>query len=198
MLQAGNQRMIRFDFSDDGELPGPAAAVAARAASKLPDLRPFLTRARKAVPVAGEVSVLLTFDGRIRELNRRFRGKNKSTDVLSFPAMAIPSFPAMEIPKNVQAARNSREATPAGDLAVSLDTALRQARQFGHSLEVELKILLLHGLLHLAGYDHEADAGEMARREDQLRRRFRLPSALIARSSADDTLPRKSRSKDRR
>ncbi len=93
--------------------------------------------------------------------------KIRSTDVLSFPAAAFPE-------------------TTAGDLAISIDTAARQAHQFGHSLEAELKILLLHGLLHLAGLDHETDSGEMAAREDQLRRRFRLPGTLIARSSGPD------------
>lgn len=184
--------MITFDLSDDGNGATPRATSkrAARTISQIPPLGPFLKRARKAVPVFGEVSVLLTLDGRIRQLNRRFRGKNKSTDVLSFPAMAIPES---ERPRG----NRLRPPTFAGDLAVSIETASRQAEQFGHSLQVELKILLLHGLLHLAGYDHETDAGEMAHREDQLRRRFRLPSALIARSS-DGPLPRKPRSKGRR
>ena len=130
----------------------------------VPQLRSFLARAQKAIPLAGEVSVLLTSDREIRCLNRTFRQKNKATDVLSFPAASF--------------AGNA-----AGDLAVSIETAARQAQQFGHPLEIELKILLLHGLLHLAGFDHETDAGEMAAREDQLRHRFRLPGALIARSS---------------
>ena len=132
----------------------------------LSPLRPFLSRAKKAVPLAGEVSVLLTSDIEIRRLNRVFRSKDEPTDVLSFPAAAFPE-------------------TAAGDLAISIDTAAHQAKQFGHSLQIELKILLLHGLLHLAGFDHESDAGEMAAREDQLRRRFRLPGALIARSHSE-------------
>lgn len=131
----------------------------------LPRLRSFLARAQTAIPIRGEVSVLFTSDREIRRLNAAFRRKNKATDVLSFPP---PPF-AAEV---------------AGDLAISIDTAARQAREFGHSLETELKILLIHGLLHLAGLDHESDSGEMAAREDQLRRRFRLPGALIARSAA--------------
>lgn len=145
--------------------------------AKVPDLRPFLVRARKAVSIDGEVSVLLTSDGEIRRLNRTFRGKNKATDVLSFPAPALP-----------QNARPGDKQMVAGDLAISIDTAQRQAQQFGHPLEIELKILLLHGLLHLAGYDHETDAGEMADREDELRRRFRLPGALIARNSIKSSM----------
>jgi len=144
------------------DLPGEAAE---RASVNVEALRPFLVRAKKAVPLAGEVSVLLTSDREIHRLNRAFRGKDKATDVLSFPAPPMPG--------NV-----------VGDLAISLHTAARQAERFGHPLHVEIKILLLHGLLHLAGFDHEADSGEMAAREQELRRRFRLPPTLIARATA--------------
>jgi len=70
----------------------------------------------------------------------------------------------------------------AGDLAISIETAARQAREQGHSLRDELRVLLLHGILHLAGMDHETDRGEMAEREAELRRRFGLPNGLIARA----------------
>ncbi|HMF54274.1 MAG TPA: rRNA maturation RNase YbeY [Edaphobacter sp.] len=125
----------------------------------------FLRRAREAVGVEGEVEVLLTSDEEIRRLNRTFRKKNKPTDVLSFPA---PEEIAQE---------------HAGDLAISLDTAARQAESFGHSLDEEVRILLLHGLLHLAGMDHEADSGEMAERESELRSELKLPATLIERAS---------------
>ena len=69
----------------------------------------------------------------------------------------------------------------AGDLAISLETAARQAARFGHSLRDEVRVLLLHGVLHLAGFDHEADAGEMAAREAELRRELGLETSLIAR-----------------
>jgi probable rRNA maturation factor len=111
--------------------------------------------------------VLLASDETIRSLNRRFRGKNKATDVLSFPADTGTPGPE-EI---------------AGDLAISVPTARRQAAEQGHSLSTEIKVLLLHGLLHLAGYDHEADAGQMARRERLLRGRLGLPQGLIERSA---------------
>jgi len=123
----------------------------------------FLNRARAAVGVDGEVHVLLADDATLRRLNRTFRGKNNPTDVLSFPAA-----PESEI---------------AGDLAISLETAARQARRFGHSLRDEVRVLLLHGTLHLAGFDHEADRGEMAARELELRRELRLPTSLIARAT---------------
>ena len=150
-----------------------------RAEFDLPALRPFLRRARLAVPVAGQVSVLLTADPAIKRLNQIFRGIDKATDVLSFPALAVPTQKRASRPRP---SRHAHVPAVAGDLAISLDTAARQAAQFGHPLVIELKILMLHGLLHLAGYDHETDAGEMATLEEQLRRRFHLPSALIARS----------------
>ena len=122
----------------------------------------FLNRARAAVGLLGEVDVLLCSDAEIKRLNKAYRGKNKATDVLSFPA--------------------AEEAEGiAGDLAVSLDTAARQAAEHGHTLRDEVRVLLLHGLLHLAGEDHEADAGEMATRELALRRELKLPVGLIER-----------------
>ena len=123
----------------------------------------FLSEAQKAVRLKGHVTVLLTTDAAIRKLNRRFRGKNKATDVLSFPT---------EGPGSEEIA---------GDLAISATTALGQAAGQGHSLSTEIKVLILHGLLHLAGYDHEADAGKMARRERLLRGRLGLPQGLIER-----------------
>ncbi|MEO8737926.1 MAG: rRNA maturation RNase YbeY [Edaphobacter sp.] len=124
----------------------------------------FFNRAREAVGLSGNVDVLLADDATLRRLNKTFRGKNKATDVLSFPATENPDGHA-------------------GDLAISLDTAERQAAAFGHSLRDEVRILLLHGLLHLSGLDHEVDHGEMAAREGELRRELRLPTTLIERVS---------------
>ncbi len=123
----------------------------------------FLARARAAVGLAGEVEVLLGDDAELKRLNRAFRGKNKATDVLSFPAPA------------------EMAGEHAGDLAISLESAARQAAAFGHSLRDEVRVLMLHGLLHLHGMDHEADAGEMAAREASLRKELRLPTSLIER-----------------
>jgi probable rRNA maturation factor len=130
-----------------------------------PTLTRFLNRARLAVGVKGAVDVLLADDPTLRHLNRTFRGKNKPTDVLSFPAPS--AFAAKH----------------AGDLAISLQTAARQAATHGHPLTDEIKILLLHGLLHLSGEDHESDNGEMAAREATLRRELRLPTTLIERTT---------------
>ncbi len=150
------------------EPPGETVADAAmweRLGLSHAGLSRYLRVAQTAVGLRGEVSVLLAGDATLQRLNRGFRGKNKATDVLSFPAP-----PEMA-------------AVTAGDLAVSLETAARQARKQGHSLRDEVRILLLHGLLHLAGFDHETDAGEMAAREAELRRRLRLKRGLIARAA---------------
>jgi probable rRNA maturation factor len=123
----------------------------------------FLRTAQTAVGLRGEVDVLLADDRTLRRLNRTFRGKDKATDVLSFPA-------AEEL-----------AGMHAGDLAISLDTAAKQAKEQGHGLRDEVRVLLLHGLLHLEGMDHEVDGGEMAAREGVLRAQLRLPNGLIAR-----------------
>jgi probable rRNA maturation factor len=132
----------------------------------------FLGRARAAVGLKGEVHVLLADDRTLRRLNRQFRGKDKATDVLSFPAGAAVAFSSGVF---------FAERELAGDLAISLDTAARQAKRFGHTLADEVRVLLLHGLLHLAGFDHECDSGEMAAREHELRAKLKLPGGLIER-----------------
>jgi len=159
--------------------PDPAATVKKRAPTLVPDtterngrlpsaraLSSFLAKAQAAVRLRGQVNVMLTTDQAIRALNRRFRGKNKATDVLSFPTDGPVA------------------AEVAGDVAISVTTAQRQAADQGHALSVEIKVLILHGLLHLAGFDHETDAGQMARRERLLRTRLRLPQGLIERTDA--------------
>ena len=115
----------------------------------------------------------LVDDAAIRALNRDYRGKDAATDVLSFPAAPEPF-----------ALRGRRERAHLGDLAVSVETAGRQAAAEGHDLETELRILLLHGILHLAGHDHELDGGEMRARERELRRELGLPAGLIERASS--------------
>jgi probable rRNA maturation factor len=121
----------------------------------------FAGKARRAVRLRGDVSIRITSSHEMRELNRRFRRKNKPTDVLSFPS---------NLPKW------------AGDIAISAQIAASNAAQLGHSTETELRILILHGLLHLAGYDHETDGGEMQAREAKLRRQLKLPVGLIERT----------------
>ena len=123
-------------------------------------LNRFVRRAQALARVAGEVSVLITGNRRVQELNRRFRRRNKPTDVLSFPR------------------------PQGGDIAISADIARENARLFGHGSADELKVLILHGMLHLAGYDHESDNGRMASREARLRAQLKLPASLIARTNS--------------
>jgi probable rRNA maturation factor len=110
----------------------------------------------------GAVTIALVSDAAMRRLNRRFRHKDYATDVLSFPG----------------------EAPALGDIAIAMGVARRQARAHGHTLAVEVRLLALHGLLHLLGYDHDEDGGQMRRVEDRLRRRSGLPRGLVARASA--------------
>jgi probable rRNA maturation factor len=112
----------------------------------------------------GHVAIAIVSDREMRRLNRTYRRVDATTDVLSFPAEE--SFTWLEL----------------GDLAISRPAARRQAREYGHPVREELRILALHGLLHLLGYDHETDHGDMKRLEERLRRRAGLPAGLIARS----------------
>jgi probable rRNA maturation factor len=127
-------------------------------------LERFAARASKAVGLGGCITVLITGNREIRTLNSRFRKKKHATDVLSFPSPAISEGCG-------------------GDIAISLEIAARNARALRHSVAKEVRILMLHGILHLAGYDHEGDKGEMARKELILRKTLALPAALIERSS---------------
>ena len=115
----------------------------------------------------GTVNVLVTNSHELRSLNLRFRGKDKPTDVLSF------AEPRTNLPKTKQ---------PAGDLAVSAEIARDNAKRLGHSVATEIKILTLHGILHLAGFDHERDNGEMADEERRLRLQLKLETGLIERT----------------
>jgi probable rRNA maturation factor len=117
---------------------------------------PWIKRVEKMLDVIGKadssVTVAFVSDKKIRELNRLFRRINKATDVLSFPGDS-----------------NDGEM---GDIAISIETAARQAKQSGLTLDGEIAQLLLHGLLHLSGYDHETDNGEMNRLELRLRKKL--------------------------
>ena len=124
----------------------------------------FVARARRAAGLKGLVNVLLTSSAEMKSLNRRFRGKDKPTDVLSFPA------------------EPDTQKQFAGEIAISAEIAAHNAWALRHSPAEEVKILVLHGVLHLRGYDHECDNGQMARREEQLRAKLHLPLVLIERT----------------
>jgi probable rRNA maturation factor len=118
-------------------------------------LRDFLSALVKRLAAGRGITCLITTDAELKRLNRQFRRKNYATDVLSFPP---------------------------DEIAISLDRAAAQAKQLGHSLDEELRILMLHGVLHLCGMDHETDSGEMRRTETRWRKKFDLPSGLIERA----------------
>lgn len=118
---------------------------------------------------AGEVTVAVVSDRRMRALNRVFRGKDVPTDVLSFPTDPTDTPVSPTEPRLL------------GDIVIASGIARAQATREGHRLTTELRVLALHGLLHLLGYDHETDTGEMARVEARLRRKGGLSAGLIAR-----------------
>ena len=130
------------------------------------ELRDFLGEITRRVARGRTITCLIANDAEVRRLNRCFRGKDQSTDVLSFP------------PANA----NGLAGRLAGDIAISIDRARIQAAEHGHSLPDELRILMLHGALHLAGMDHESDSGEMARAESRWRKKLGLPDGLIERT----------------
>lgn len=124
----------------------------------------------------GTVDIALVGDTQIRRLNRTYRHVDKPTDVLSFPAGTDDDGDGPALPSGLASGPR-----PLGDIAIALGVATRQAAQQGHGLRTELRVLALHGLLHLLGYDHDGDQGQMRRVEERLRRRAGLPSGLIAR-----------------
>jgi probable rRNA maturation factor len=131
---------------------------------ELAPLQTFLKKMRTVARIANrEVTVCLVSDAEMARMNRTYRGKQGPTDVLSFPAT-----------RRKQGAK-SRELRLLGDIAIAPQTALRYARRHGRTLRDELRVLILHGVLHLMGYDHETDHGEMDRMEQRLRQRLGLP-----------------------
>ena len=131
----------------------------------MPDAKGLDRWLRRIAPrsARGFLTIAILPDTKVKALNKRFRGIDKPTDVLSFPTEA----------------RDNN----LGDIVIARGIARKQAKSLGHSLAVEFRVLALHGLLHLLGYDHEADGGRMARVETRLRRKAGLPLGLIARSS---------------
>jgi probable rRNA maturation factor len=134
-------------------------AASANQALAVRGLGPWLTRIAPAV-ARGDLCVALVSDRRMRALNRQFRGKDAVTDVLSFPAESRGFL---------------------GDIVIASGVAARQAKAARHSVQTEIRVLALHGLLHLLGYDHDADDGKMARVEARLRKKAGLPAGLIER-----------------
>ena len=129
------------------------------------ELTAFVAAACRAARLRGMVTLMVTDNRELRALNLRFKGADRATDVLSFPApVFVRGF--------------------AGDVAVSVEIAAKNARLLGRSVSEEIRILVLHGVLHLAGYDHDTDNGEMASRELLMRKRLSLPTGLIERNAS--------------
>ncbi len=133
----------------------PARGLARR------ELREFAKRLKAEVAKGRDFCGIITSDAEMRRLNKQFRKKDYTTDVLSFPASPM--------------------SESIGDLAISWDRAKQQAIEHGHTPADEVRILMLHGVLHLTGLDHERDRGKMARAETRWRKRLNLPSGLIER-----------------
>jgi probable rRNA maturation factor len=149
----------------------PDTAPSAGASASAVQVRGLARWLTNIAPAAarGDVTIALVSDRRMRALNRQFRGKDYATDVLSFPADAATS-------------RRAGERRFLGDIVIAAGVAGRQAREAGHSLPTELRVLSLHGLLHLLGYDHDSDDGKMARVEARLRKKAGLREGLIERA----------------
>jgi probable rRNA maturation factor len=130
-------------------------------------LEAFARQLRKSVTAGRGFQCLITDDLELQRLNRQFLRKNYAADVLSFPA-----------------AENAEGTGELGEIAISYERAREQARAFGHSVTEEVRILMLHGVLHLMGMDHERDRGAMARAEFAWRNKLGLPASLIERVSA--------------
>jgi probable rRNA maturation factor len=142
------------------------------------ELAEFLARARRALRLPAEsVTVCLVTNSAMARWNRAYRGKKGTTDVLSFPA-----YTGRDGPKQHGRYRAKRDrfssptltASYLGDIAIAPAVARRNARRFGRSFGEEMRILILHGMLHLMGYDHETDSGQMDRRERRMRRALGL------------------------
>ena len=127
-------------------------------------LRAFAKRLEAELTHGRPFTCLITDDAEMQRLNREFRKVDHTTDVLSFPSRQNLGF--------------------LGDISISFEQARRQAAEYGHAVGVEVEILMLHGVLHLLGMDHESDAGQMARAENKWRAAFGLPRGLIARVQA--------------
>ncbi|MCX6632488.1 MAG: rRNA maturation RNase YbeY [Candidatus Solibacter sp.] len=171
----------------------------------------FARRLHKEVAKGRPFDTLITGDAELRRLNRDFRGQDYPTDVLSFPAEPLPSEAVKNSAQTLMALAKAQSAPrrqtnsslrpsrlcekPAfpgfagsasflGDIAISLGRARAQAREFAHTIEREIQILMLHGVLHLLGHDHETDSGAMARAEKRWRAKLGLPTGLIERVRA--------------
>ena len=190
----------------DGQRPGTPLRVAIVDSNgrpvRAPGLGPWLARVAPR-QARGAVTIAVMSDRQVRALNAEYRGIDRATDVLSFPATpdrsaaargrtgggrsrrsASRSDGAKADPPNAPDTAVGRRDLHLGDIVIARGVATRQARDAGHSLGTELRVLALHGLLHLLGHDHERDNGRMARLESRLRRKGGLDAGLTERGRA--------------
>ncbi len=113
-----------------------------------------------------DIELIFTDSDEIQKINKNFRGVDKPTDVLSFPLDFMPNLPL-------------------GSVVINVDFAKNISQKLGHSLEEEITLLFIHGLLHLLGFDHESDDGQMREKEKELIKKYNLPKSLIIRSESD-------------
>jgi probable rRNA maturation factor len=158
----------------------------------LPALRAYARRLRVLLRLGRrDFNVCFVDDGEIERLNTTYRGKRRPTDVLSFPWLHAPS-PGWRPPPPRDDAWKAQESSAEGDrnhgfkdflgdVAISAETARRNARREGHSTSNEIRWLILHGLLHLLGYDHATDSGEMKALEYSLRDRLAIQASSLSR-----------------
>jgi probable rRNA maturation factor len=151
---SGNQAELIFD---------PASRTALGRRVTQASLREFAEQVRTRVTRRRPFTCLITGDGELKRLNAQFRKRKYATDVLSFPSGEVRG--------------------PIGEIAISADRALAQAAEHGHGVGDEIRVLLLHGVLHLMGFDHETDRGEMARVEARWRKALGLPLSLTERAA---------------
>ena len=144
----------------DSVEPSKPAGATSTQAPEVKGLGAWLVKHAPA-KAKGDLSIAIVSDRRMRALNRQFRGKDAVTDVLSFP---------------------SDERGFLGDIVIAAGVSTRQAKAAGHDMQTEVRVLALHGLLHLIGYDHESDDGTMARAEMRLRKKAGLKEGLIERA----------------
>ena len=123
----------------------------------------YLEKIQNELVKDGTVELIFVDDQEIKSLNKNFRQIDKITDVLSFPL-------------------DFMEGLPLGSIVINIQMAKQKAKEFGHSLEDEIALMFIHGLLHLIGYDHETDHGQMRQKEQELIEKFSLPKSLIIRS----------------
>jgi probable rRNA maturation factor len=150
---------LRVSVASPDQPSRRSAASARQAYDAIRGLGPWLAKIAPAT-ARGDLSIAVISDRRMRALNRQFRGRDYATDVLSFP---------------------SDDRGFMGDIVIAAGIAKRQAHEAGHAINTEIRVLALHGLLHLLGYDHESDDGKMARVEARLRKKAGLKEGLIER-----------------